>query len=173
MPADSPQALRAVLAAVLSSPTAAQLAPLLVLVLVPLLVLAAVRGLALASTLRVPLLQSLLAYAAMVFEGLASVLPWPWSSSTQTPDRKKKKKSSGHIRSRAEQIEQVNGHAKTGAWPCVCQCTSRRTLTDCVDSKDDEDDNGYYPGLVNISGTYCFMNSTLQVRRAGGSALQR
>ena len=24
-------------------------------------------------------------------------------------------------------------------------------------------DDGYYPGLVNISGTYCFMNSTLQV----------
>ena len=27
-----------------------------------------------------------------------------------------------------------------------------------------EPDDGYYPGLVNISGTYCFMNSTLQVR---------
>lgn len=25
-------------------------------------------------------------------------------------------------------------------------------------------DDGHYPGLVNISGTYCFMNSTLQVR---------
>lgn len=24
-------------------------------------------------------------------------------------------------------------------------------------------DDGYYPGLVNISGTYCFMDSTLQV----------
>lgn len=22
----------------------------------------------------------------------------------------------------------------------------------------------FYPGLVNISGTYCFMNSTMQVR---------
>jgi len=24
----------------------------------------------------------------------------------------------------------------------------------------------FYPGLVNISGTYCFMNSTMQVRPA-------
>ena len=23
--------------------------------------------------------------------------------------------------------------------------------------------SGYYPGLVNISGTYCFLNATLQV----------
>lgn len=23
--------------------------------------------------------------------------------------------------------------------------------------------SGHYPGLVNISGTYCFLNSTLQV----------
>ncbi len=26
------------------------------------------------------------------------------------------------------------------------------------------DDEGYYPGIVNISGTYCFMDSTLQAR---------
>ena len=32
-----------------------------------------------------------------------------------------------------------------------------------LDADADEND-GYYPGLVNISGTYCFMNSTLQVR---------
>ena len=24
-------------------------------------------------------------------------------------------------------------------------------------------DDGYYPGLVNMSGTYCFMNSVVQV----------
>ena len=24
-------------------------------------------------------------------------------------------------------------------------------------------EHGHYPGLVNISGTYCFMNSVLQV----------
>ncbi|KAF8700581.1 hypothetical protein AX14_000675, partial [Amanita brunnescens Koide BX004] len=27
---------------------------------------------------------------------------------------------------------------------------------------DTDENDGYYPGLVNISGTYCFMNSTLQ-----------
>ena len=26
-----------------------------------------------------------------------------------------------------------------------------------------EDEYSYYPGLVNVSGTYCFMNSTIQV----------
>ena len=31
-------------------------------------------------------------------------------------------------------------------------------------SESDWDSAQYYPGLVNISGTYCFMNSTLQVR---------
>ena len=25
-------------------------------------------------------------------------------------------------------------------------------------------DDGWYPGLVNLSGTYCFMNSVVQVR---------
>lgn len=32
----------------------------------------------------------------------------------------------------------------------------------CLDSETAEDEDGYYPGLVNISGTYCFMNSTIQ-----------
>lgn len=32
------------------------------------------------------------------------------------------------------------------------------------ESEDDDDDDLYYPGLVNISGTYCFLNSVLQVR---------
>jgi ubiquitin carboxyl-terminal hydrolase 1 len=36
--------------------------------------------------------------------------------------------------------------------------------TDKSISSESEWDNAlYYPGLVNISGTYCFMNSTLQV----------
>lgn len=32
-----------------------------------------------------------------------------------------------------------------------------------VSSQDDSEADGYYPGIVNISGTYCFMDSTLQV----------
>ena len=32
-----------------------------------------------------------------------------------------------------------------------------------VSSESEWDNALYYPGLVNISGTYCFMNSTLQV----------
>ena len=33
---------------------------------------------------------------------------------------------------------------------------------DVVRRKDGYRDDGYYPGIVNISGTYCFMDSTLQ-----------
>lgn len=36
--------------------------------------------------------------------------------------------------------------------------------TDMLGSgKDESEADGYYPGIVNISGTYCFMDSTLQV----------
>ena len=32
-----------------------------------------------------------------------------------------------------------------------------------IDEDEDEDDyDVYYPGLVNVSGTYCFLNSVLQ-----------
>lgn len=42
------------------------------------------------------------------------------------------------------------------------RASANRVADTVYDSASDE---GYYPGLVNISGTYCFMNSTLQVRR--------
>ncbi|KAG6831977.1 hypothetical protein H0H87_003121 [Tephrocybe sp. NHM501043] len=78
--------------------------------------------------------------------GFDSYLPWNWAaggsssskSSVGSPDRKKPRKGA---RTRAEQIamDGISTHAsETGS------------------------DDGYYPGLVNISGTYCFMNSTLQ-----------
>ncbi|KAI0070591.1 cysteine proteinase [Panus rudis PR-1116 ss-1] len=77
----------------------------------------------------------------MVLDTLSLVLPWNWSfghdtSSTRKNPRKKL------VRTRAEQVG-TNGDAAG--------------LTHARAS-----DEGYYPGIVNISGTYCFMDSTLQ-----------
>ncbi|KAI0065866.1 cysteine proteinase [Artomyces pyxidatus] len=72
-----------------------------------------------------------------MLQSLNSALPWNWNSvdSSSVPKQKKK-----HIRTRADQLAQ-NGDAQ---------------------AEKVQDDVGYYPGLVNLSGTYCFMNSTMQ-----------
>lgn len=53
---------------------------------------------------------------------------------------------------------------------CVVSLNFSRTLY--RRSLGPDPDDGYYPGLVNISGTYCFMNATLQVNSAT-NCLQR
>ncbi|KAG5650089.1 hypothetical protein H0H81_000806 [Sphagnurus paluster] len=122
---------------ILSSELFRQTAPLLVLILVPtLFVLVATNA----------ELGSLFNNLIMGLDGFGAFLPWNWSSdssthpngSSRSPDRKKPRKA---VRTRAEQIA-MNGIA------------TRDT--------DYDSDHGYYPGLVNVSGTYCFMNSTLQ-----------
>lgn len=59
--------------------------------------------------------------------------------------------------------------------PCFAAITARARVFRAVDgqqthddfdSDEDEGEDGYYPGIVNISGTYCFMDSTIQVRIA-------
>ncbi|KZT06536.1 cysteine proteinase [Laetiporus sulphureus 93-53] len=116
-----------------SSPVFQQLFPFVVLFLIP----------ALSLTLSAHR-ASLNTVYFMVLDALSAVLPWNWfdghpGSSSSLERRKSKKK---HVRTRAEQSGQEvhkleplsnNGH-----------------------------NDGYYPGLVNISGTYCFMDSTLQ-----------
>lgn len=57
------------------------------------------------------------------------------------------------VRSRADQASIVN----EGAWP------SLEAGTLLTHDKASLKTAKYYPGLVNISGTYCFLNSTLQV----------
>ncbi|KAI0638570.1 hypothetical protein C8Q77DRAFT_440795 [Trametes polyzona] len=86
--------------------------------------------------------HSIAASVSMVFENLAFILPWNWldsSSSSASSDRKRLKRK--HARTRDEQLARTPGQDA---------------------SYDSSTDDGYYPGLVNISGTYCFMNSTLQ-----------
>lgn len=82
----------------------------------------------------------LLRTLTMFFDSLVSL--WsrsPSSSGSSTSSRKLKKKG---VRTRAEQQAQQNGHADP--------------------KRDMSTEDGYYPGIVNISGTYCFMDSTLQ-----------
>lgn len=89
-----------------------------------------------------PYIGALYNSALMVFE---SIFPWNWSnshaSSPSSSDRRKSRKKL--VRTRAEQPA-MNGDAVAGS------------------SKDAYVDDAYYPGIVNISGTYCFMDSTLQ-----------
>ncbi|EIW76180.1 cysteine proteinase [Coniophora puteana RWD-64-598 SS2] len=74
----------------------------------------------------------------MLLDTLGHALPWNWYGSQHSTDPKKLKKK--HVRSRADQLDARNGKGKASSGV----------------------DDGYYPGLVNVSGTYCFMNSTLQ-----------
>ncbi|KAH9854972.1 hypothetical protein C2E23DRAFT_883512 [Lenzites betulinus] len=86
--------------------------------------------------------HSIAATLSMVFDSLALILPWNWidhSSSSNGSDRKKLKRK--HVRTRDEQAARPSGQES---------------------SYESSTEDGYYPGLVNISGTYCFMNSTLQ-----------
>ncbi|KDQ15414.1 hypothetical protein BOTBODRAFT_31743 [Botryobasidium botryosum FD-172 SS1] len=82
-----------------------------------------------------PALQSLLETLGMDFL-------WSWvfsdSSASHSKGHKKNGSNGGIIRSRAQQLAFENS------------------------SQEREDDGYVYPGLVNVSGTYCFMNSTVQ-----------
>ncbi|KAJ7681862.1 hypothetical protein DFH06DRAFT_1387709 [Mycena polygramma] len=73
---------------------------------------------------------------------LGALLPWNWgqSSSEKELDHGKKRR----VRTRAEQVAEskMNSSEKTRS--------------------SDMDSDAHFPGLVNMSGTHCFMNSTLQ-----------
>lgn len=42
--------------------------------------------------------------------------------------------------------------------------TLNHTPFQATNDASDGEKSLFYPGLINISGTYCFMNSTMQVR---------
>ncbi|KAI0337905.1 cysteine proteinase [Trametopsis cervina] len=81
---------------------------------------------------------------SMVLEILSSALPWNWSSShlssKPVSDRQRNKSSKRLVRTRTQQL----------------------LANDEAGSSREEWEGGNYPGIVNISGTYCFMDSTLQ-----------
>ncbi|EIN11055.1 cysteine proteinase [Punctularia strigosozonata HHB-11173 SS5] len=123
------------LATLASQPVVQQLAPLVVVVLIPIIVLSAHQHV-------LGIFDAVLEAARMVLETLGLNFLWNRSSSSHgsrdsASERKKIKKKP---RTRAEQVVQNGSVAR--------QSTGG--------------DFHYYPGLVNISGTYCFMDSTLQ-----------
>ncbi|KAI0265072.1 hypothetical protein BC834DRAFT_880000 [Gloeopeniophorella convolvens] len=82
------------------------------------------------------------AFASSSFRMLAvinSALPWNWSSPHEHTHKHRKKHA---VRTRAGQLAAAE--------------------RDADGLSDAEKKNLFYPGLVNISGTYCFMNSTMQ-----------
>ncbi|KIJ69905.1 hypothetical protein HYDPIDRAFT_78791 [Hydnomerulius pinastri MD-312] len=130
-----PEELRSWFIHLVQDPLFFQIAPLAVLFLFPLIFLLCAQAVKLR-------FSSGTWFFAMVLESLGFSFPWNWGSgqsrSGSSHETKKLKKK--HVRSRADQLE-MNGYAKPGT---------------------PELSEGYYPGLVNISGTYCFMNSTIQ-----------
>jgi ubiquitin carboxyl-terminal hydrolase 1 len=143
------------------NPLLQQLAPFAVFFLVPLFIFLFT---AQAATYKNQLLWS----AAMVLESLGLGLPWNWSgnnvhaSGSGTHERKKSKKK--HTRTRAEQAN-TDERARRGMYfDYIQSCIHSLKCTESSSPlKGSGVEDGYYPGLVNISGTYCFMNSTLQV----------
>ncbi|TFK46934.1 cysteine proteinase [Heliocybe sulcata] len=127
--------LRALCQTFTAHPAVQQLAPLAVVLVIPLLVVSL-------QTHSASFFDSF----AMFLESLGFSFSWNSSSSSSgsgsSSERRKLKKK--HVRTRADQLA-LNGSEK------------HEQSHDGAGTED-----GYYPGLVNISGTYCFMNSTLQ-----------
>ena len=92
---------------------------------------------------------------AMLFENLGIGVAWSWLYNHDAPPSTRGKKSSRkkHLR-RADQVA-AKPDSKPSHIRIVCAIV--------IFSPGIHENEGYYPGLVNISGTYCFLNSTLQV----------
>jgi hypothetical protein len=133
-----------------------QLAPLVIVLVVPLLVLYGRNYLS--------------EFAFHMITVASSALPWNWSSIYEHGSIIAKPKKKPAVRTRAEQLA-ARTDGRPGASPvkhCYCFAeTDSETIISEVKNDASEGEKGlFYPGLVNISGTYCFMNSTMQVRPA-------
>ncbi|KAJ7167888.1 hypothetical protein C8R46DRAFT_1191891 [Mycena filopes] len=135
-------------------PVLQQTAPLIVLILVPLF------------ALRVfAFLRPRLGFLARLLALGMALLGWLWGSSSSPAvsledsfvDERRKK--GGRVRTRADQVAEANRNKHKSAASSGMQNGSAAGNGDVavVDAKD-----ARFPGLVNMSGTHCFMNSTLQ-----------
>lgn len=163
---------------VLQSPLFQQTAPLIALFLIPAVVLLFTTYLR-----RLRLHSLVFRWIQSLRMGLESLgfSVWPWSSSSSrlagasggSPDQRRKKKSTGSssssksksVRTRAEQValQQLGKQNDTAS---ECQWVVWLGMPDFFVVGYDDEDARHYAGLVNISGTYCFMNSTLQASRS-------
>ena len=110
----------------------------------------------------------------MGIESWGFSLPWLWSSSSDSSNSRRKSKrknsQSGATGSKAprnhtEQIalNAVGENDASGISSLLSIIPLKYGIQTDKSSESEWDNALYYPGLVNISGTYCFMNSTLQV----------
>lgn len=129
--------IQALLRQIVSSSAFIQLFPFIVLFLVPVTVIYVAP--------RIPSPTNLLYSLVNMLESLG--ISWLWSSSTSgntsgSGARHHHEKKAKKSRTRASKAEKI-------------------AIGDSSESGSGYD--GYFPGLVNVSGTYCFMNSTIQV----------
>ncbi|KAJ6578971.1 hypothetical protein B0H10DRAFT_2101135 [Mycena sp. CBHHK59/15] len=75
---------------------------------------------------------------------LGALMPWNWYSHENGGGKEREREKKRRVRTRAEQLAEKTGSGEKGA------------------SGDVDDATPLFPGLVNMSGTHCFMNSTLQ-----------
>jgi hypothetical protein len=137
-----------------------QLAPLVLVLVVPLLVLYGRNYLG--------------EFAFHMITVASSALPWNWSSIYEHGSIIAKPKKKPAVRTRAEQLAARTDGGRPGMSPVKLFVMFRaetefETITSKATTNDasEEGEKGlFYPGLVNISGTYCFTNSTMQVRLA-------
>ncbi|KAF9058191.1 hypothetical protein BJ165DRAFT_1605834 [Panaeolus papilionaceus] len=138
---------------VLKSTLFQQIAPIIILFLIPTLVYFGVTLIRRFDPLRLAfrLYQTL----SMGLENLGISLPWLWSSSSGG--------TSGSLSSRKKKgRKRINSSSGAGTIRTHAERLAKEKKAAAGGSHSEGDDAYYYPGLVNISGTYCFMNSTLQ-----------
>ena len=147
-----------VLYTVLSSPAFQQIAPLVFLILIPTLIL-------FLNSHRHAISSAVL----MVLESLAVILPWNWSDTSSTSSGSARKlRRKAHTRSRDDQVARTSS---TGVLYPPLGVYFLTSISFTLSASHEGPNEGYYHGLVNISGTYCFMNSTMQVRRLSMSPI--
>ncbi|VDC00013.1 unnamed protein product [Peniophora sp. CBMAI 1063] len=116
-----------------SNPLVQQLAPIFGLFALPLAVLVG-RNYILAAFGRV----------SVMLAAISSAMPWNWGTSPYTEEVLRKPRTRAEMLAQQRKVprSEVGGGDAAGAGPA--------------------DAGAHYTGLVNVSGTYCFMNSTMQ-----------
>lgn len=98
--------------------------------------------------------------AAMLLESLTFSFPWNWGNGQSNT-------GSGHVvkklRKKHALPDESNGNARPGMFHHEISNVVMDDTTPEIRTLPSE---GWYPGLVNASGTNCFMNSTLQASTA-------
>ncbi len=141
-------ALETLLRTVVSSNLFLQLFPYIVLFAFPVLLVTATT--CVRRTINAPAIS-------MGLDSLGFSAPWTWFSNGRADPRPVHSHHHHQSNRKSKKLKKAVV-IKKGA--VILRSFSSGYLTFCVE---EDVGDGYYPGLVNISGTYCFMNSTIQV----------